>query len=273
MLQVTAMEGSPLSYAIGLGDMPLTADDEVTVRAIGKTFERTRAYTERIAHPIDVDFRDATDGNAGAMVRVNVPEMDAASLRVLGSTRTAGGRVKLVVGTKQADGAWLVAVPRLEPHVDVRLKVLFNLMNNKKIEAESDPISLDLPLAKPKHVGLDIDGHVIVDPVRPAPVITPTPVPEPPVEAPVVAESTQPSAVAPLPDATEPAAATVPEVRAPALWEWITMAGVAIASIALLAWLLRSRTSASAVAFDATLARYRATLASAATKPAGAATT
>ena len=93
------------------------------MHAIGRTFERTRAYTERIAHPIDVDIQDAGEGNAGALVRVNVPDMDPASLRVLGSTRTAGGRVKLVVGTKQSDGAWLVAIPRLEHKVEVRLKV------------------------------------------------------------------------------------------------------------------------------------------------------
>ena len=108
---------------------------EVTVRAVGKTFERSRAYTERIAHPIDVDIRDAGDGNAGAMVRVNVPDMDAASLRVLGSTRTAGGRVKLVVGTKQARRQHGWSRFRISiGSVDVRLKVLFNLMNNKKIE-------------------------------------------------------------------------------------------------------------------------------------------
>ena len=53
-------------------------------------------------------------------------------LAELGSTRTAGGRVKLVVGTKQDDGARLVAIPRLQHKVEVRLKVLFNPMNNRR---------------------------------------------------------------------------------------------------------------------------------------------
>ncbi len=101
-LKVTALDGKPPAFSVDLGGTPLTAADQVTVHATGKTFERTRAYTERMAHPIDVDIRDAGDGNAGALVSVNVPDLDAASLRVLGSTRTAGGRVKLVVGTKQS---------------------------------------------------------------------------------------------------------------------------------------------------------------------------
>ena len=43
------------------------------------------------------------------------------------------GRIKLLVGTKQAEDAWLVAIPGLEYRVEARLKVLFNLLNNKKI--------------------------------------------------------------------------------------------------------------------------------------------
>ena len=148
-LQITRIDGPTIAYAVDLGGTPLTAADLVTVHAIGRTFERTRVYTERIAHPIDVDIQDAGEGNAGALVRVNVPDIDPTSLRVLGSTRTAGGRVKLVVGTKQSDGAWLVAIPRLEHKVEVRLKVLFNLLNNKKIEAETDSIGLTLPLTAP----------------------------------------------------------------------------------------------------------------------------
>ncbi len=80
----------PPTYAVDLGDMRLTAADEVTVHAIGKTFERSRAYTERIAHPIDVDIRDTSaTATPARWCSVNVPDLDAASLRVLGSTRTA----------------------------------------------------------------------------------------------------------------------------------------------------------------------------------------
>ncbi len=284
-LRVSAIDGAVLAYSIDLGGSPLTAADRVTVRVVGKTFERSRVYTERIAHPIDVDIRDAQDGNAGARVRVNVTDMDPASLRVLGSTRTSSGRVKLVVGTKQGDGTWLVAIPKLEQHVDVKLKVLFNLMNNNKIEAESDPIPLMLPLTESLHVGLDIDGHVIVDPVRPPPVVATAVVPETQPQA-VVAEtpSEAPSEVpdeapvaSPAAIMTEPTPASVAAVaqsRAPAWWEWIAMAGVAVASIGLLAWLLlRSRGAAHSSAFDAALTRYRETLTAASGKPASAATT
>ncbi len=199
-LQVTTLDGTPQTYAVDLGGMPLTAADQVTVHVDGKTFERSRVYTERIAHPIDVDIRGTGEGDAGALVRVNVADLDPASLRVLGSTRTAGGRVKLVVGTKQSDGAWLVAIPRLEHHVDVRLKVLFNLLNNQKIEAESDPISLTLPLAEPVSVGLDIDGHIVVDPVRPPPVVATPPSSDAQIEAPVEAAVSAP--LEPTPEAT-----------------------------------------------------------------------
>ncbi len=106
-------------------------------------------YTERIAHPIDVDVQDAGDGTAGALVRVNVPDLDPTSLRVLGSTRTAGGRVKARGRYETERTTRGGAIPGLERKVEVRLKVLFNLMNNKKIEAETDSIVLTLPLAAP----------------------------------------------------------------------------------------------------------------------------
>lgn len=291
-LKVAALDGTPPAYSVDLGGTPLTAADQVTVRAIGKTFERTRAYTERIAHPIDVDIRDAGDGNAGALVSVNVPDMDAASLRVLGSTRTAGGRVKLVVGTKQSAAAWLVAIPRLDGSVDVRLKTLFNLLNGQKFEVESDPIHVALPLAEPLVLGLDLNGHVIVDPVRPPPVTKVEPEARPAFTAgegpaDVPAEDVPAETAASVPVEPSPVAAPAPveagavaesQSRLPAMWEWIAMAVVALASVGLLAWWgMRSRggthSNTSTNALDATLARYREALSSSNGKPAGAATT
>jgi hypothetical protein len=155
-------------------------------------------------------------------------------------------------------------------------------MNNNKIEAESDSIPLTLPLTEPLQVGLDVDGHVIVDPVRPPPVVATTVESETPPQA-AVAEtpSEAPSEVpdeapvaTPAAISTEPApvsVAAVAQSRAPELWEWIAMAGIAVASIGLLAWLaLRWRGAARSSAFDAALSRYRQTLAA---KPASAATT
>lgn len=275
-LKVTALDGTPAAFSVDLGGTPLTAADQVTVHATGKTFERTRAYTERIAHPIDIAIRDAGDGNAGALVSVNVPDLDAASLRVLGSTRTAGGRVKLVVGTKQSAAAWLVAIPHLDGSVDVRLKILFNLLNEHKFEVESDPIHVALPLAEPLVIGLDLNGHVIVDPVRPPPVIEPEVEPKTHPEVPAETGASEP-VEHPLVAASVPieaTAAAVVESRQPAMWEWIAMAVVALASVGLLAWWgMRARGSALTNALDATLARYREALSSSNGKPAGAATT
>ena len=62
------------------------------------------------------------------------------------------------MGTKQADGTWLVAIPGLDKKVDVGLKVLFNSLNKKEIEIQLDPISLDLPLAKTLQRGFDAQG-------------------------------------------------------------------------------------------------------------------
>jgi hypothetical protein len=262
-LTVTARAGGPLAYDVSLGSSPLTADDEVTVRVVGETFERTRAYTERVAHPIDADFRDAGDGNAGAMVHVNIADMDPASLRVLGTTRVASGRVKLVVGAKQPDGAWLVAIPGLDKKVDVRLKMLFNSLNRKEIEVESDPISLELPLPRELHIGLDADGHVIVDPVRPPPIAAAQdPSPQP--------ATIEPPRTSPVPAMVEPARAG----RELAPWEWVAMAAVALASVGLLAWaFVRSRSVAPDRGWDAAFAGYRAALAAAGAKPSVAATT
>jgi len=53
----------------------------VAVHAIEKTFEWSRVYTDRVAHPIEVDIRACAGGNAGARVRADVAGMGPASLR------------------------------------------------------------------------------------------------------------------------------------------------------------------------------------------------
>ena len=268
-LTATPKEGGSLEYSVNLGSMPLTEDDEVTVRVVGATFERSRAYAERLAHPIDVDLRDAGDGNAGAMVQVNLPDMDVASLRVLASVRSAAGRVKLVVGSKQADGAWLIAVPALDRKVEVKLKVLFNSLKNHEIEVESDPINLDLPLPKALHLGLDAQGHMIVDPKRPAPVVDVQPDIAPDLEAQLAARSEAPMGATPT-TSVDP----LPQGRSPLVWEWLTMAGIAFACMTLLAWIaLRSQAAPVSRTFDAALTAYRAALISAGSKPSATATT
>ena len=139
----------------------------------------------------------------------------------------------------------------------------------------SDPISLTLPLAEPVSVGLDIDGHIVVDPVRPPPVVAIPSSSDAQIEAPVEAAASAP--LEPTPEATPvpvEAAPAAAQAREPALWEWIAMALIVLASAGLLAWLaVRPRSGARASALDSTLARYRETLASASAKPAGAATT
>jgi hypothetical protein len=268
-LSVVEKEGAPLSYVVALGSMALTADDEVTVRAVGKTFERSRAYTERVAHPIDVDVRDAGEGNAAASVTANIADMDAASLRVLGSIRSAAGRVKLVVGAKQSDGSWVVAIPGLGEKVDVGLKVLFNSLNKKENEVQLDVFSLGLPLPKAQQRGFDAQGHAIVDPVRPPPVVEE----QPDIAPDIAAAQLEQQAAAPA--AVEPTApvAPPPTARALAIWEWIAMGSIGFGAIGLLAWgFLRSRPVAASRPLDTALAAYRAALA-AATKPPAAATT
>jgi hypothetical protein len=141
---------------------------------------------------------------------------------------------------------------------------------------ESDPIHVALPLAEPLVIGLDLNGHVIVDPVRPPPVIAPQFEPETHPEIPAETGASEP-VEPPLAAASVPieaAAAAVVESRQPAMWEWIAMAVVALASIGLLAWWgIRSRGGTQTNAIDATLARYREALSLANGKPAGAATT
>jgi hypothetical protein len=141
---------------------------------------------------------------------------------------------------------------------------------------ESDPIHVVLPLAEPLTVGLDLNGHIVVDPVRPPPVVAPEvepeTIPQIPEEGAARAplESSPAAASAPV----EAATAAVEDSRQPAMWEWITMAVVALASMGLLAWWgMRSRAGTTTNALDATLARYREALASSNGKPAGAATT
>ena len=102
-----------------IGCAPLTAADLLTVHANRQDVRANARLPDGFAKPIDVEVNNEGHGNAGALVRVNVPDVDPSSLRVLSSTRTAGGRVKLVVETKQSDGAWLVAIPRLEHNVDL----------------------------------------------------------------------------------------------------------------------------------------------------------
>ena len=269
-LNVTPKEGASLSYAVDLGSMPLTADDEVTVHALGRTFERSRAYTERVAHPIDVDVRDVGEGNAAAKVRVSIADMDATSLRVLGSTRSAGGRVKLVVGTKQADDTWLVAIPGLDKKVDVGLKVLFNSLNKKEIEIQLDPISVDFPLAKTLQRGFDAQGHGIIDPVRPPPVVEE----QPDIAPDLAAAQLQQQTNAPAEVEVAAPVASPPVGRSVAMWEWIAMGAVGFGGIGLLAWgFLRSRPASTGRALDTALGAYRATLAAAAPKPPAAAAT
>ena len=70
---------------------------------------------------------------------------------------------------KKPDATWLVAVPRLDQKVDVKLKILFNSLNKKEMTVESDPIAVTFPLSGTMYVGLDADGHVMTDPVRPPP--------------------------------------------------------------------------------------------------------
>jgi len=41
----------------------------------------SRVYTDRVAHPIEVDIRACAGGNAGARVRADVAGMGPASLR------------------------------------------------------------------------------------------------------------------------------------------------------------------------------------------------
>jgi hypothetical protein len=273
-LRVEAQPGEMLEYRVSLGAQPLTADDAVTVRFAGGTFLRTLGYSERPQHPIDAQVR-ALDGNAVARVQLNLPDMDAATLRVLGTTRAASGRVKLVVGEKQPDATWLVAVPRLDQKVDVKLKILFNSLNKKEMTVESDPIAVAFPLSGTMYVGLDADGHLMTDPVRPPPTL-----PESDAAKQADTESAAERAPDSEPVSTAPQALPLPGESTPtprvvALWEWITMALAAVVSIALLVWvLLRSPTTATGLRLGDALAAYRAALAaSSGAKPPAAATT
>ena len=269
-LTVAQVDGAALTYSVSLGSMRLTADDEVTVRLVGKTFERTRTYTEAVAHPIDVDLRDAGDGNAAAMVRVNIADMDPTSLRVLGSTRNAGGRVKLVVGAKQADGAWLVAIPGLDKKVDIALKILFNSLDNKGIEVESDPISLDLPLLKNQRIGLGAAGHVVVDPIRPPPPVVEAQADIAPDLASAQLEQATAEAIVVADAAVDPVH-PVDVGRTLAMWEWIAMGVIGFACAGLLVWrFLRTRSALPSRPLDAALDAYRAALTAAGAKPSGA---
>ncbi len=269
-LSVVPSEAVPNTYAVALGSMPLTADDEVTMRVVGKTFERTRGYVERVAHPIDVEVRDAEQGNAAALVRVAIADMDQTSLRVLGSTRSAGDRIKLVVGSKQTDGAWLVAIPGSDSGVDVGLKVLYKTLINKEIEVPLDVIHLALPVSKTLYRGFDAQGHAVLDPVRPAPSVSGNDAPSD--IAPDLAAAQleqQANAIAPAaPDETPGPG------RALAFWEWIAMAVISLASVGLLVWtLLRSRRATPGGPLDTALDAYRAAIAAASTKPPVIATT
>ena len=275
-LPVEAQPGEMLMYRVSLGAQPLTADDAVTVRFAGGTFLRTLGYSERPQHPIDAQVR-ALDANAVARVQLNLPDMDAATLRVLGTTRAASGRVKLVVGEKQPDATWLVAVPRLDQKVDVKLKILFNSLNKKEMTVESDPIAVTFPLSGTMYVGLDADGHVMTDPVRPPP---PPPMPERDVVEPADTASAAERVADSEPVSTAPQALPLPDEFTPtprvvALWEWITMALAAVVSIALLVWvLLRSPAIPTGLRLGDALAAYRSALATASgAKPPAAATT
>ena len=266
-LDVAALDKETLVFRADLGSTPLTADDTVTAHLVAKTFELTRAYTERIAHPIDVEFRDAGAGNAAAMVRVNVADIDPETLRVLASTRIASGRAKLEVGQKQPDGTWLVAIPGLDNNVDITFKVLFNQLNNNEFEVESEPISMNLPLSAARRVGLDLAGHLIVDPTRPPPVVVSQPGP-----AAVVPASGAPAVEA---AATEKANVEVmATVRTLAMAEWLTMAAITAAMVLLFVWLVvRSLRASPRRAFDEALAGYRAALVAAGAQPLAAAGT
>jgi len=263
-LNVSAVNGDALVYRVDLGSTPLTADDAVTAHLVGKTFELTRAYTERIAHPIDVEFRDAADGNAAAMVRVNAADRDPASLRVLASTRIASGRAKLVVGEKQPDGDWLVAIPGLDKSVYITLKVIFNQLNNKEIEVESEPISMNLPLSAPRRVGLDLAGHVIIDPVRPPPVVAPPPAP-----AAVIPEPAAGAVVAvPVAKASVASVVVAAPVRTLAMAEWLTMASITVMVVLLFVWfVVRCLNASPNRLLEESLAIYRAALLAAGAQP------
>jgi hypothetical protein len=264
-LNVTAVNGEALVYRVDLGPTPLTADDTVTAHLAGKTFELTRAYTQRIAHPIDVEFRDAADGNAAAMVRVNAADLNPATLRVLASTRIASGRAKLVVGEKQPDGAWLVAIPGMDEKVDITFKVIFNQLNNKELEVESEPIAMNLPLSAPLRVGLDLAGHVIIDPVRPPPVVVPQPEPTAVILEPAA------DAITVLPAAS---VVVTPAVRTLAMTEWLAMAAITIVMVLLFVWLVvRSSRASPSRLLDESLAGYRAVLVAASAHPVAAANT
>ena len=262
------------AFDVALGS-PLTPDDEVALRLVGPTFERTRTYAETITHPIDVDVRGAADGAAAARVQVNLPSVDRSTLRVLATTAVAGGgRATLGVGEKQADGAWTIAVPALAANVELRTKILFDDANGTDVTIEADSIGLALPLTRARRVGFDEHGRAVVDPVRPPPVIAP-------IEASTLAATKDASpapAATPVPAATrlpadEPAN-EAPTARAPHLWEWFAMLVVALACIGSLAWFVpRRRIGEPDHAFDATLQSYRDALSSATAKPQAATTT
>jgi hypothetical protein len=217
--------------------------------------------------------RDAGDGNAAARVRVNVADMDAASLRVLGSTRNAGDRVKLIVGSRQADGIWLVAIPGLDSKVEVGLKVFFNSLNKKEIEIQLAPFSLDLPVAKVLQLGFDEQGRAIVDPVRPPPV-APVVEEQPDIAPDLAAAQLEQQANAPADVQAAAPVASPPVGRSLAIWEWIAMGSIGFGGIGLLAWgFLRSRPASPSRPLDNALGAYRAALAAAAPKPPATATT
>jgi len=257
------------AFDVPLGS-PLTPDDEVELRLVGPTFERTRAYVETITHPIDVDLRDAGDGAAAARVQVNMASVDRSTLRVLATTAiSGGGRATVGVGEKQSDGSWTVVVPALAPKVDLRVKILFDDTGGTDTTIEADSIALALPMAKQRRVGFDEHGRTIVDPVRPPPVIAA--IEASPPERVDEVESTVATVPATAPH-DEPTAA--PKTRAPSAWEWLAMLVVALACVASLAWfVLRRRIGEPDGAFDATLQSYREALAAATAKPRTATTT
>ncbi len=260
-LTVTAAaDDAGASYDVEVGS-PLTSDDEVALHLIAPTFERSRRYVERVAHPFDVEFRGVDDGNAAASLQVNGAAADRATLRVLGSVTAPNGRVSLAVGARQADGAWLLPVQRLAPTVDVKLKFLFDDAAGRAVQIDSDPIALTLPIDAPKHVGLDEQGHIVVDPVRPPP----SPAPEP-----SVTTTDAPSSAAAAADA--PIAAPTHRVVGP--WEWFAMLAITLAtvgSLVLLAW--RSRHVSAGGDLAAALEAHRAAMTAFAAKGAELTTT
>ena len=258
------------AFVVALG-LPLTADDEVALHMIGPTFERARTYAESIAHPIDVEVRDAGDGAAVARVQVNLPGVDRSTLRVLATTAVgSGGRASLGVGEKQSDGVWTIAVPALAANVELRAKILFDDATGTDTTIEADSIALALPIARARRIGFDEHGRTVVDPVRPPPVIAPI--------AASAVETPNDSAPAPVAAPSAPLAHDEPaeprSARAPSPWEWLAMSLVALASVGSLAWFaLRRRIGEPDGAFDATLQSYREALSSATAKPPAATTT